>query len=401
MDAVGKRAYTFSMKPTTTRLCAEILSIGTELLLGETVDTNATFLASSLRDHGVDLFFKSTVGDNRGRLRSTLERALERSDLVITTGGLGPTPGDLTRETIAELVGQEPVEDPRLLTELEAFFAARHRTMPVGNRKQAWLIPAAETLPNPVGTAPGWLVRHHGRLIVALPGPPHEMRRMWETQALPRLTLPTAGLFTLTLHTFGLGESLLIERLGDLPRSANPTVATYARRHGLDVRVAAGAATPDEARRLAEPVVQKITAELGEHLYGRDQETLAGVAGERLRMRGERLTVGDRFSGGRLFELICAAPGYGDWFAGGRLDAVPEAWTAEQCRSWLATDRATLALALSPLPDDAGVRFELHRPGRDPFTEEVRWPGDPHQQKIRAGHAALYFLWKMMGGPRS
>ena len=389
------------MQHPSSRLRAEILSIGTELLLGETVDTNATFLASSLRDHGIDLFFKSTVGDNRGRLLDTLARALERSDLVITSGGLGPTPGDLTRETIAEFVGQEPVEDPRLLAELEAFFTARHREMPAGNRKQAWLIPAAETLPNPVGTAPGWLVRHRGRIIVALPGPPHEMQRMWETQVLPRLPLPTAGLFTVTLHTFGLGESLLIERLGDLPRSPNPTVATYARRHGIDVRVAAGAATPDEARCLAEPVVREIAADLGEHLYGRDRETLAGVTGERLRARGERLTVGDRFSGGRLFELICAAPGHHDWFAGGRLDAAPEPWATERCRSWLEADQASVALALSPLPEEGGVRCELHRPGQVTLTEELRWPGDPHQQKNRAAHAALFLLWRTMGGPRA
>lgn len=398
------QVYTRAMNTPVTRMRAEILSIGTELLLGETVDTNATFLASSLRDHGIDLYFKSTVGDNRGRLLDTLKYAFERSDLVITTGGLGPTPGDLTRETIAEFVGETPVEDPVLLAELEALFASRNRQMPARNRKQAWLIPSAETLPNPVGTAPGWLVRHRGRIIVALPGPPHEMRRMWESQALPRLPLPTAGLFTTTLHTFNLGESHLIELLGDLPVQANPTVATYARRHGVDVRVAAGADSAEEAEMLARPVVERILATLGEHVYGRDEQSLADVVGERLKAKSARLWVGDRYSGGSLLELICGARSHPSWFVDGRLETCSSPWTEEQCRSLLPREpdreRGVFVLALAPLSDGTGAQIELYRFGPDawekPVTAVWRWPGDPDQMKIRAAHSALYLLWKTL-----
>ena len=222
---------------------AEIISVGTELLFGEIVDSNAAFLAQQLVARGVTLHRKTVVGDNLGRLQDALLTALGRADLVILGGGLGPTDDDLTREAIAAALGETPAEDPELLAWLRGLYAARGREMPEINRKQAWLIPSAEALPNPVGTAPGWFVRRGEQLIVALPGPPREMQTMWHGQVLPRLPQPTRVLRHTTVHTQGIGESNLAELLGSLTQEANPSIGTYARKTGVDVRVAASAAT--------------------------------------------------------------------------------------------------------------------------------------------------------------
>src|SRR5712664_4529266 len=200
------------------RVRAEILSIGTELLLGQIVDTNAQYLASRLADLGIDCLYFSTVGDNPARFRETLERALGRSDVVISTGGRGPTEDDLTRETIAAVLGEEPVVDATLERELREWFAGRGVQMPERNRKQAWLIPSARALPNPNGTAPGWDVRRGDKRIVAMPGVPREMTYMWEHHVEPTLAAG-AVLRSRTLKLLGIGESLAEEALGELVRS--------------------------------------------------------------------------------------------------------------------------------------------------------------------------------------
>src|SRR5438445_8189027 len=189
---------------------AEILSCGTELLLGHITDTNATFLAQSLSALGIDLYFVSQVGDNQGRIVETLPRAWERSDLIIMTGGLGPTEDDLARESISALLGETMQVDPILENELRNYFSNRRIRMPERNVKQATLIPSAKVLPNPVGTAPGWWVEKDGHVVVAMPGVPVEMRKMWEEQAVPRLQsrLPGGGvILSRTLKCIGIGES--------------------------------------------------------------------------------------------------------------------------------------------------------------------------------------------------
>ncbi len=199
---------------------AEILSCGTELLLGHITDTNATYLAQSLATLGIDLYFVSQVGDNQGRIVETLQRAWERSELIIMTGGLGPTEDDLARESISALLGETMQLDPELESNLRAMFARIGAKMPDRNLKQANLIPSAQSLPNPVGTAPGWWVEKDGRIIVTMPGVPSEMYRMWEQEAIPRL-MPRTGnvLFTRILRVTGLGESTVEERLGFIDTS--------------------------------------------------------------------------------------------------------------------------------------------------------------------------------------
>src|SRR5258708_4850433 len=233
---------------------AEILSCGTELLLGHITDTNATYLAQSLASLGIDLYFVSQVGDNQGRIVETLRRAWERSDLIIMTGGLGPTEDDLARESISALLGEAMRVDPTLEAELRGIFAARHSVMPERNVKQATLIPSARAIPNPLGTAPGWWVEKDGHIIVAMPGVPREMYRMWEQEVIPRLSPYTGGLiFTRILRVWGLGEAAVEERLGGLVRSNNPTLATYANSDSILGRFTAKAEPPDLAEQQGPP----------------------------------------------------------------------------------------------------------------------------------------------------
>jgi len=285
---------------------AELIAVGTELLLGEIVDTNSAWLARELAERGVDVYWSQRVGDNRGRIAAALRSALARADLVVIGGGLGPTEDDLTREAIADVAGQVPSVAPELERVLRERFGRLGRDMPNGNLKQAWLIPAAEALANPAGTAPGWLVRLEvdgaERYIAALPGPPREMTQMWREQVLPRLTFPEATFVATTLKTHGIGESHVGDRLSGLTTRANPSVATYAKADGVHVRVAAKAASRSEAAALLATTLADVEGRLAGHVWGRDGDELPALVVALLRQRGERLAVIDGASGGALDE---------------------------------------------------------------------------------------------------
>lgn len=302
-------------QPGSTIRSAEIVTVGTELLLGETVDTNGAWLASRLAERGVDVYWSLRVGDNLARLREAIEVGLARSDLVVTTGGLGPTQDDLTREAIAAVTGETPRIDPDLERDLRAFFARLDRRMPDGNLKQAWRIPSSEPLGNPFGTAPGWLVRLERadglRWIAALPGPPRELEPMVENELLPRLPIATSHLWSRTIKTGGIGESHVAERLAAWTGGANPSVATYARSDGVHVRVAAKAATRQEAEDLARPVADAVARELADSVWGRDGEELEDVVIDAARSSGRTLAVVETATGGRLAEALCQADGDG------------------------------------------------------------------------------------------
>ncbi|MCH7698517.1 MAG: competence/damage-inducible protein A, partial [Chloroflexi bacterium] len=202
---------------------AEVISIGTELLLGEILDTNAKYLGGQLPALGIDLYYMSKVGDNIGRLTEVIDRAWRRSDLVITTGGLGPTEDDLTREAIGRALDEELGVDSALEEDLREFFAKRGASMPERNVKQAMLIPSSRSIPNPRGTAPGWWVERDEKIIVAMPGPPVEMERMWEKEVVPQLRrhpkAPDSVLVTRTLKTAGIGEGHVDEMVSALLKS--------------------------------------------------------------------------------------------------------------------------------------------------------------------------------------
>ena len=295
---------------------AEILSCGTELLLGHISDTNATFLAQSLSSLGIDLYYVSLVGDNQGRIVETLRRAWERVDLIIITGGLGPTEDDLTREAISELLGESMQVDAQLEAELRSGFAARNFSMPERNLKQATLIPSAQALPNPLGTAPGWFVEKDGRIIVAMPGVPREMYRMWEAEAVPRLE-SGGSLFTRIFRVSGLGESTVEERLDELLHSTNPTIATYAKSDAVDVRVTAKAGNRQQAQEMVEGMEAQVRRLLGHHIFGIDKDTLQGIVGKYLFERQQSLAVMESLTGGLLASTITDYPGSSKHFIGG------------------------------------------------------------------------------------
>jgi len=297
---------------------AEIISCGTELLLGHITDTNATYLAQSLASLGIDLYFVSQVGDNQGRIVETLRRAWERSDLIIMTGGLGPTEDDLARESISALLGETMQVDPRLEAELRGMFASRRSIMPERNIKQATLIPSAQALPNPRGTAPGWWVEKDGHIIVAMPGVPREMYRMWEQEVIPRLSPYTGGLiFTRILRVWGLGESAVEERLDPVIHSNNPTVATYAKSDAIDVRITAKAETREKAEQQVAEMEARVRQILRHHVFGVDKDTLQGVIGKYLTERRQSLGVMESLTGGLLSSTVTDVPGSSNYFVGG------------------------------------------------------------------------------------
>ena len=292
---------------------AEILSIGSELTVGETRDTNAGDLARELTGHGVEVLRLAALPDDLPAVRDAFGAALGRADLVISTGGLGPTPDDLTRESIAALVGETPAIDPELDGWLTDLFERRGLPFPDGNRKQAWLIPSATAVPNDGGTAPGWWVdRPDGRLIVALPGPPREMRPMWRDWVLPRLATRGLGQETavVTLRTSGLGESLIAEKLGSLlDRGANPTVATYARSDAVDVRISAVDAEGRTGADLVREAETRVLELIGDVVWGRGDATWPDAIGVALDQRGRRLGLVEIATRGTVAGLLAEGLG--------------------------------------------------------------------------------------------
>ena len=297
---------------------AHLLSIGTELLLGHLTDTNATFLAQEFAANGIELLHVTHVGDDLPRLAATIRHALTDANVVICTGGVGPTDDDLTREAIAAVVGEVPTVEPSLLDEVRAFFMGRGLTMPDRNAKQAWLIPSAEPLPNPVGTAPGWFVRHEGRAIAAMPGVPREMHRMWRDQLLPRLQplLAARAVRSVTLKTIGIGESAAEQLLDDLVKVPNPSVATYAKDDGVHVRVTAVAASPADAVELLTATVDDVRRRLSRYVYADDETSLPSALDRLLTSSHLTLAIAEQGTAGRIGALLLSDPPLGSAVTG-------------------------------------------------------------------------------------
>ena len=307
---------------------AEILSIGTELLMGELVDTNSSFLASELAKLGIEVRWVTKVGDDPERLSEAIERAFKRSDVTLTSGGLGPTSDDLTRETIARVCGEEMTVQDDLLEHLKGLFANRGFPMPETNVKQATLIPSAEAIANPMGTAPGWWVEREGSVIVAMPGPPREIQRMWANEVAPRLRERNAGIAIVTrnLKTFGISEGGLDEILSPLFESENPVLGIYSKQDGIHLRAIATAATDEKARALIIPMEAEIRGIIGDDaIWGEDDETPESKAVALLRDRGLTLGVVEAFSGGLLCNNLTEVTGSEDVLKGGSVASSADA----------------------------------------------------------------------------
>ena len=325
---------------------AEVISIGTELLLGEIVDTNTPFLATQLALLGIDLYFTSASGDNYERLSGTLRQAWQRSDLVLATGGLGPTEDDITREAIAGLLGEKLEVDPALKEDLVNFFARIGLEMSLNNIKQAALIPSATALPNSQGSAPGWWVEKEGRILIAMPGPPSELQNMWQNEVFPRLQQKTGGIIlSRVIKTFGLSESKVDELAAPLMSSSNPTLATYAKPDGIHLRITAKAARPEEAQEMLAGREADVRAILSDCIWGVDDETQESVVGQLLVARGLSLAVSESYTGGFLINSLASAPQSESYFKGGVIANSDEAKVALGLDPRLITGRASAEVA--------------------------------------------------------
>lgn len=362
---------------------AELLSIGSELLLGETVDTNAAHLGSEMAAIGLPLDGVRMLPDDRQVLADAFRQARARSTVVLATGGLGPTHDDLSREGLADALGEMLGEDPGLLVTLEQRFAS-FGPMPVANRRQALLVPSAEPLPNPIGSAPGWWVDRDGVIVALMPGVPSEMRRMWTEQVRPRLTahfgLPPLAIRS--VKAFGIGESAMAERLGDLLTAPPAGVETgiYARDDGVHVRFS----TRGEAGELT-PLVERALELLGADAYGSDEENLASAALRRVADLGAgTLATWEADTAGALLAILAVAEPGEDaaTYAGGVLDAgMPSGPPV-----------ADVVMQVSLLPQDANgrsrVRVALSGAVSMPVIER-RIHGSGPQRLRRAAFAAL------------
>lgn len=365
---------------------AELISIGSELLLGETVDTNAAYLAAELAAIGLPPAAGRTLPDDRPVIRDAFADALARCDLVLATGGLGPTHDDLTREGLADALGEELVLDPDLVIALERRFRSYGR-MPASNRRQAMLVPSASAVPNPIGSAPGWWAERDGRVIVLLPGVPAEMRRMWTEQIRPRLRerFGQAQLATRTVKSFGVGESTVAERLAALLERPPSGVdaGIYARDDGVHVRFS----TAGDPSGL-EPCVAEALRLMGEDAYGTDDDDLATAALRRLGHLGaETVASAELDTGGALLAVLSAAVATAAMdgsarFVGGVLDM----------GGGVGAPAADAVVRARLLPEDSQGRSRVRVAvdGRVRMPEaEVRVHGSGPQRLRRAAFATL------------
>lgn len=410
---------------------AEIVSVGTELLLGEIVDTNASYLSQKLAELGIDVHYRHTVGDNLARLTEVIATALGRADVVLLTGGLGPTEDDLTREAIAAATGQPLVRVPASEQRLREFFAARNRPLADSNLKQADAPTGASHMENVCGTAPGVFMRRQGKLIFAAPGPPTELREMTERSILPLLREAlgaTNQLFTRSLQLADIGESQVADLLGDIiSHQTDPTLALYAAPANVRIRLATKASDEAAAEAKFAPFEAKIRAILGPHVFGRDNQTMAEVVEELLRERGQTLAVAESCTGGLLASRITDISGASDVFLAGVVSYANEAKIAllgvpaeiiaengavsEECARAMAagirrvagsdyalattgiagptggTDEKPVGLVYISLADELGT-----------VVNKQYWPGTREQFKQRVSQMALGMLRKRVLG---
>lgn len=289
---------------------AEIITIGTEILLGEIVDTNSRFIARRLRDLGVDLYRKTTVGDNAQRIAQAIIQAMEGCEIIITSGGLGPTVDDPTREAVALALGVELEFRPELWEQIQARFKRFGRKPTENNRRQAYVPTGALEVENPVGTAPAFIVESDAQVIAALPGVPHEMEYLLEHTIMPYLQkrFSLAGTIKARiLHTAGAGESQIDDLIEDLERLTNPTVGLSAHSGQVDVRITAKASSEREADELIRPVENELRERLGDWVYGVDGDTLESVALAHLNTKKWKLVVVEAGLGGLMIRRLAAA----------------------------------------------------------------------------------------------
>lgn len=433
MDSAVALGSGFGLEGGIAVLKAEIIAVGTELLLGEITDTNATHISQRLAAIGVDLHYRHTVGDNLDRLVGVIETAMGRSEAIIICGGLGPTEDDLTREAIARAVHRPLVRDPQAVQYLKEFFSSRGRVAVEANFRQCEAPQGATLLDNTCGTAPGLCAEHNGTMIFAVPGPPPEMREMMRLQVMPRLAERVAKqgggtLHTLTLRLADIGESNVAEILHDLiDAQTDPTIALYASPGEVKVRIATKDADERVARRRLEALATTLRERLAGHVYGEDDETMEVAVGRLLRERGATVAVAESCTGGLIASRITDVPGASEYLLAGvvaysnaakvELLGVPEETLAahgavsEPCARAMAEGArrrtgAGFSVATTGIagpgggtPDKpVGLVFIAVSSERGTQCIQQTWPGTRDQFKQRVSQMALNLLRRHIGG---
>ena len=298
---------------------AEIIAVGTEILLGNIVNTDAQVISQGLSELGIDVFYQTVVGDNPARLEDAVRIAKERADVIITTGGLGPTFDDLTKETLARVFGKKMFLHEPSLGRIREYFNKTNRVMTLNNEKQAWLPEGCTVLENDWGTAPGCAFEAMGKHVVMLPGPPRECTPMFRERAMHYLSALSGGcIVSHNVRVFGLSESNMETILHDrMEEMKNPSIAPYAKTGECFVRVTAKAETAEKAEALCTPVVQEVVNTLGDYVYGVDVESLEAVVGKLLSEKGLTLAVAESCTGGLVSKRLTDVSGCSAYYLGG------------------------------------------------------------------------------------
>lgn len=411
---------------------AEIIAVGTELLMGQIANTNAQYLSRELAAIGIGVYYHTTVGDNPGRLKEAIAIARERADVIVFTGGLGPTQDDLTKDVIADVLGLRLVTHQPSLDKIEELFRSRGVAMVESNARQAALIEGGTPLPNDTGLAVGELLEAGGCCFVILPGPPKEMKPMFDRYAKPLLLakLPGEPLHSRMLKFAGIGESSLEHRLIDLiSAQRDPTIAPYASEGEVTIRLTTRAATPELAASKLDPVEAEIRSRLGEHLYANREAAIEEIVAELLKTRGETVAAAESCTGGLFASLLTDVPGSSAVFAGGvvcytnavkremlgvpgRLlegDGAPGAVSRETAASLAAGVRERLGsdwgVSVTGVAGPAEVEGKpvglvyvgIAGPdGGGPEVWELKLSGNRETIKLRAAKSTLYRLWRRL-----
>ena len=290
---------------------AEIIGVGTELLMGQIANTDAQFLSQQLSELGIDVFYHHVVGDNMARLVELIRKVIGRSDILITTGGLGPTQDDLTKDGVAEAFGLKMTKDEASANKLNTFFRSIHRDITINNFRQAYFPEGAKILKNEKGTAPGCILERGNKTVIVLPGPPRELNHMFLKEVKPYLLEKSGYVIKSNLiKVFGIGESDLEDRLMEfIKKQNNPTLATYASAGEVSLRVTAKAKSEIEARALLKPVVENIKEHIGDSIYSTGGETMPEVVFKLLKERGKKIAFAESCTGGMLSSMIVDIPG--------------------------------------------------------------------------------------------
>ncbi len=401
-------------------MIVEVIAVGTELLLGQIINTNGAWIGARLAEHGFDSHFQVVVGDNLERLAGTVQTAIGRSDAVIISGGIGPTPDDLTREAISAATDRQLVMNEEYGESLRQRWAAMGREFPENNLRQAEYPRGGEQLPNPKGTAPGIVLDHDGTLIFAVPGVPPEMQLMMVDQVLPRLRAAGGDqsvLVSRLIRTWGKGESAVAEMLDDLyTATTNPSLAYLASAGEIKVRISAKAASVEATEALIAPVEQEVRSRLGPMVFGSDDDTIEEVVFRALRERNWTVGTAESMTAGIVAARLTGRPGSSEVFRGGVV-----AYAGDLKRSTLAVPEATLtdhgavspetALAMAAgarrllavdvavaVTGSAGPDPQEHPPGTvviavetpdDARARVLRLPGDRERVRAYAATAAL------------